>query len=136
MKQMPKMEKVMTPMPYMIEASESMNSALRLMREHRIRHLPVLKFGKVVGVVSDRDIKLASGFDGADKMAVEDIMTPDPFTVTPQAPVDIVAAEMAEHKYGCAIVKQDNGATVGIFTAVDGLRCLAEISREHYRVVQ
>jgi acetoin utilization protein AcuB len=75
MKQMPKMEKLMTPTPYTIEAGESMKSALQLMRKHCIRHLPVIKFGKVVGVVSDRDIKLASGFEGSENMAVEDIMT-------------------------------------------------------------
>ena len=61
-------------------------------------------------------------------------MTPDPFTVSPQAPLDGVVSEMAEHKYGCAIIVQENGKIVGIFTAVDGLRALSEILQQNYRV--
>jgi acetoin utilization protein AcuB len=136
MKQMPKIEKVMTPMPYTVDGSASIKYALQLMREHRIRHLPVLNLGEVVGIITDRDIKLASGFQGSEKIVVEDVMTPHPYIVKPQAPLDAVASEMAEHKYGCAIVRQENGAMVGIFTAVDALRCLSDTMREHYRPMQ
>jgi acetoin utilization protein AcuB len=103
------------------------------MRDHQIRHLPVEDGGKLVGVLTDRDVKLAASFQGSEKLTVEDAMTPDPFTVTPQTPLDHVTEVMAEHKYGCAIVRQDNGKVVGIFTATDAVRLLGEKMREHYK---
>jgi acetoin utilization protein AcuB len=60
-------------------------------------------------------------------------MTPDPYTVKPATPLDAVVTEMSEHKLGCAIVIQDNGKVVGIFTAVDGLRVLSEVLQQNYR---
>ena len=46
--------------------------------------------------------------------------------------MDQVAHEMAEHKYGCAIVRQENGKLVGIFTETDGMRVLAELLRANF----
>lgn len=135
MKQMPKIEKVMTPMPHTIGQSIPLTRALEMMREHRIRHLPVQEGGKLVGVLTDRDVKLVLSFQGGDEttLTVEDAMTPDPFCVTPQAALDYVTDEMAEHKYGCVIVRQENGKVVGIFTATDALRVLGEKMKEHYK---
>lgn len=133
MKQMPKIDKVMTPMPHTIGKDISIKKAMELMREYRIRHLPVQEEGKLVGIITDRDIKLASSFQGQDDLTVEDVMTPDPYAVPPQTPLDSVAEEMAEHKYGSVIVRQENGKVVGIFTAVDGFRFLSNIMREHYK---
>ena len=133
MKSMPKIEKVMTTMPHTIGKTISIAVAMEFMREHRIRHLPVLDEARLVGVLTDRDIKLARSFNDASKMLVEDVMTPEPYTVSPHAAVDEVAAEMAEHKYGCAIVRQENGKVVGIFTSVDGLSFLSHTLREHHK---
>ncbi len=133
MKQIPKIEKYMTAMPQTIGKDIPIERAFDLMRTHRIRHLPVQEAGKLVGVLTDRDIKLASSFANSTSMCVEDVMTPEPYTVKPQTPIDTVVMEMAEHKYGCAIVVQENGKVVGIFTAVDGLRVLSEILQQNYR---
>ena len=126
MKQMPKIEKFMTPMPHTINPGMPLKEAMEMMREHRIRHLPVLFAGKLMGVITDRDIKLASSFGQASALKVDDVLTPDPYAVPPQKSLNEVVFEMAEHKYGCAIVKQENGKVVGIFTATDGLRVLGE----------
>lgn len=133
MKQMPQIQKFMTPMPHMIGRDIPLKTALSTMREHRIRHLPVLDGGKLVGVLTDRDVKLASGFGDASTLKVEDIMTADPFTVNPEATLDYVTVAMAEHKYGCTIVQQENGKVVGIFTAIDALRVLSEQLSAFYR---
>jgi acetoin utilization protein AcuB len=133
MKQMPKVEKVMTTMPHTIGKSIPLKKALELMRTHQIRHLPVQEESHLVGILTDRDIKLASAFQGPGELTVEDVMTPDPFTVPPTASLDSVVEEMAEHKYGCAVVKQANGKVVGIFTAVDGLRYLSQVMREYFK---
>ncbi len=126
MKQMPQVHKFMTPLPQTIDVNESIQNALSIMREFRIRHLPVVTEGALVGILSDRDVKLAASFKGADGMRVDDVMTPDPYAVLPEAPLDQVVLGMAENKFGCAIVRQANGKIVGVFTASDGLRVLGE----------
>lgn len=133
MKSMPKIQKFMTVMPHTIGADIPLKTAMTMMRDHGIRHLPVQKGSKVVGVVTDRDIKLAASFNESEEFKVEDVMTPDPYCVSPDADTDQVAHEMAEHKYGCAIVTQDNGKVVGIFTATDGLRVLSEVLKGNYK---
>ena len=105
-----------------------MATAHRMMREHRFRHLPVLTAGKLVGLLSDRDLNLVETLREVDpeKVLVEDAMTSDPYTVSPDTPLDEVVSNMAEHKYGCAVVMQ-NAKLVGIFTTVDACRAFAEL---------
>lgn len=55
-------------------------------------------------------------------------MTSNPYSVEPDAALDVVAADMAEHKYGCAVVI-DGGHVVGVLTTVDLARVLAETLR-------
>lgn len=133
MKTMPKIQKYMTTMPHTIGHDIPLKTALGMMREYGIRHLPVQKGGKLIGVLTDRDIKLAASFTESEKFSVEDVMTPDPYCVKPDKDLSEIAMEMAEHKYGCAIIQQDNGKVVGIFTATDGLRVLAEVLDSNYK---
>lgn len=133
MKQMPQIQKFMTPMPHTVGKDISLQKAQGLMREHRIRHLPVQDEGSLVGILSDRDVKLAGGFTGAGDLTVEEVMSSQPYAVTPETPLNDVVMEMAEHKYGCAVIRQENGRIVGIFTAVDGMRVLGETLEIHYR---
>ncbi|MEN9723581.1 MAG: hypothetical protein RJB38_1567 [Pseudomonadota bacterium] len=133
MKSMPLIQKFMTPMPHTVGRDIPIKTAITMMREHRIRHLPVQEGGKLIGVLTDRDIKLAASFEGSEDLVAEEVMTPDPYTVSPETPADTVAREMAEHKWGCAIVQQSNGKVVGIFTAVDGMRVLGEMLDAHYK---
>jgi acetoin utilization protein AcuB len=133
MKSMPLVQKFMTAMPHTVGAGILLSKAKSMMSEYTIRHLPVLEGGKLMGILTERDISLASSFEGAAELKVEDVMMPMTYTVRPEAPLNVVVAEMAEHKYGSAIVQQQNGKVVGIFTAVDGLRVLAEMLAEHYK---
>lgn len=130
MKEMPNIQKFMTNSPHTINQAVPLKVAAGMMKEHHIRHLPVQEGGTLVGVLTDRDVKLASSFSEADSLTVADVMTSDPFTVEPEASLDSVAEQMARHRYGCAVVRQANGKVVGIFTAVDGLRALAEVLRQ------
>lgn len=135
MKQMPMIEKYMTAMPHTINSSMPIKTAMQMMRENRIRHLPVQDGGKLVGILTDRDIKLASSFEGAAELTVDDVMSPDPYKISPKSPLDQVVFEMAEHKYGCAVIQQENGKVVGIFTATDGLRVLGEILKGNFKPI-
>src|SRR5580704_17161498 len=94
-------ESVMTKKPYTIESALPLCKATEMMREHGIRHLPVMHGAKIVGVISDRDIKFAGNFPGVRDMSVDDVMTPNPFTVTPRAKLGFVVSEMAKKKIGC-----------------------------------
>ena len=78
--------------------------------------------------MTERDIRVIESFKGVDptKFIVEDAMTQEVYVVSPSAPLDQVAAEMASKKYGSAVVMQ-NQKVVGIFTMVDAMNALAEL---------
>lgn len=118
----------MTPSPITIGGRQTMTTAHRLMRDNHIRHLPVLDEGRVIGVVTERDLHLMESLRDVepDDVFVEDAMTPDPYTVSPDAHVGEVATTMANNKFGCAIVVE-NGRACGVFTTVDALRALADM---------
>jgi len=125
---MPSVSRYMTAQPWTIDRAASLREAQQLMREHQIRHLPVLDDGELVGVVSERDIGLVEARAGVDpgKTPIGDAMVERPFIVTSDAALDEVATIMSERKYGSVIVMGHDGVE-GIFTAVDACRVLAEV---------
>ncbi len=128
MRAIPAVEKYMTMLPHTIGAEQTLASADRMMREYRIRHLPVVKAGQLVGVISDRDLRVVEGFKDVDPnvMTIEDAYCKDAYRVSPKAPISEVCAEMTNHKYGCVLVV-DNHKLVGIFTWVDALRAFTSL---------
>jgi len=127
---MPTVGEYMTPSPYTIGDDQPLERAHAMMREHQIRHLPVLHGGKLVGIVSMGDLHLLEtlGSEELGAVKIEEAMTAEPYVVGPSAPLQKVAAEMAEHKYGTAIVS-DGRKVVGIFTTIDALRALTDALR-------
>ena len=115
----------MTPAPFTVTRDTGLAAAHETMRRHEIRHLPILDEGDLVGVVDERDLAIAERFPEAQRMAVGEIMSPEPYAVHPSTPLAEVAGEMAKRRHGVAIVVA-KGHVVGVFTAVDGLRALAE----------
>ncbi len=128
MKPIPTISKYMTTSPHTIGADQPMAQAHKMMRSNKIRHLPVLSAGRIVGVVSDGDLHLIETLKDVDpeQVKVEDAMTQAPYTVSPETPLDDVVKNMAEHKYGSAVVVA-NQKVVGIFTTVDACRAFAEM---------
>ena len=129
----PTIQKYMTTQPYSIDAGETIVTAVDLMKKFNIRHLPVMKNGKVAGIVSDRDIKLAESIQGleVEKLPIVDVCVEHPYTVHPETPVSEVALTMASMHYGSAIVLS-NEKLVGIFTTVDACRALAEVIAQRF----
>ena len=127
-KSIPQIKKYMTTDVQTIGDDQPMSAAHRMMRDQRIRHLPVLHQGKVVGIVTDRDLRLVETLSDVDpnKVAVSEAMTPDPYVVTPEAALDEVVATMAAKKYGSAVIS-DHGHVVGIFTTVDACSAFADL---------
>lgn len=118
---------VMTPLPHTIGHDRTLSEAHALMRRHRIRHLPVLDGGKLVGILSLGDLHLIETLSDVTPLEVQvgEAMTPDPYQVPPDAPLDGVAIAMAERRIGSAVVVE-RGRVVGVFTAIDALRALAD----------
>lgn len=125
-------EEFTTPDP--ITASEGMmvDDLWRIMDQHGVRHLPIVRDDQVVGIVSDRDVRVILGLSAAEKLQVvaADVMSPDPVTVTTGTPLDDVAFLMADKKVGSVIVLDEEGKLFGIFTATDALNALVEIVRK------
>lgn len=121
---------VMTPQPLTIGRDQKLVIAHKMMTENRVRHLPVLERGDLVGIVSQRDLYFVETIAGVDKFAdkVEDAMTTDARKFDPETPLVDVAREMFEHKLGCAVVVERD-RVVGIFTAMDAVRILGQGTR-------
>ncbi len=123
-------EEFTTPDPVTAPEDASIDELSELMAKHGVRHIPIVKDDRVVGVVSDRDLKLVKGLDLKEKMLVSaaDIMARDPVSVESSTPLDEVAFEMSKRKIGSVIVNE-NGKLLGIFTVTDALNALIEILR-------
>jgi acetoin utilization protein AcuB len=125
MLQKPTIDRFMSRDPFTIGVDQPLAVAHRMMREHHIRHLPVLAEGKLVGMVTERDLAFVETFGDADPAVVKiaEAMTPDPYLVGPGMPLADVAREMATRRLGSAVVV-DKGHVIGIFTTVDALEAL------------
>jgi len=106
---------VMTKSPHTIGQEQTLAVAHQMMREHSVRHLPVLEGGKLVGILSQRDLHLIETLRDVDPevTTVDQAMTADVYVTIPTAPLDEVTAAMAENKYGCAIIV-DGKKVVGV----------------------
>ncbi len=117
--------------PWTIRRDATMSQAHQMMREHRIRHLPVLDGGALVGVVTERDLHLIETLPDSDpeEVAVEEAMSVDVYGAAPSDPVDTVVEKMASRKLGSVVVVDRGGKVEGIFTTVDALQVLADVLR-------
>jgi acetoin utilization protein AcuB len=124
----PTVAEYMTRGPYAVEPSEPLGEARRLMERHGIRHLPVATHGKLVGVLSDRDLELVwmLAHGPSDALTVEDAMTEQPYTIAPDTEVSEAAREMAKRKIGSAIVVE-GPRVAGVFTSTDAMVALADL---------
>jgi acetoin utilization protein AcuB len=119
-------ERFMSSVLVVIAPEQPLLEALRLMRLHSIRHLPVVKGGALVGILSQRDIHLLETLGDVDpaRALVEEAMVRDVYTVEPDAPIDRVATQMADRRVGTAVVAHGS-KLLGLFTTTDALRALA-----------
>jgi acetoin utilization protein AcuB len=126
--QYPTVRQYMTAGPSTVPRDQSVSVAHRIMREAAIAHLPVMDGPAVVGILTERDVLLMESLPGVNPtdLRVEEAMVPDPYEVTPEAPLAEVVVTLLERRIGSAIVI-DEGRVVGVFTTVDALRALSDL---------
>ena len=124
----------MTPNPITITPQTTLPEAHQLMDEHYIRRLPVIKQGKLVGIVTLGDIRQAQASNATtlsvyelnyllDQIPAKEFMAYKPITISPDAPIAEAARMMLQYKIG-ALPVIENGELVGIITETDFCRLL------------
>lgn len=119
----------MTKSPHSIGVELSVGDAKKIMRAYKIRHLPVLDGGNLVGVVSDRDVRMIEAVSQGQKLSeipIEEAMSQAVYTVSPTMPLQVCARHMSSHLLGSAVVMKGS-RVVGVFTTTDALAALAQI---------
>ncbi|HUP89677.1 MAG TPA: CBS and ACT domain-containing protein [Longimicrobiales bacterium] len=129
----------MTPNVLTASPTTTLGEALRMTREHNIRHLPIVDDGKLLGIITDRDLRLAappvwaSETDYAElrqmfeKKTVADVMTSHAIiSTTEDTPIEDAARLLYEHRIGCVPVMRGD-ELVGILTETDVLRSFVEL---------
>lgn len=122
-----------------VDINDSMQKAVNLMKDHNIRRLPVLKKSKLVGIVTDRDLKKASASDATSleiheflyllsKITIKDIMTKTPITVPFDFTVEETAEILLENKISGVPVVDHQGQLTGIITQTDIFRALISLT--------
>jgi acetoin utilization protein AcuB len=134
-------EKRMKPDPITVGPQDSFRHAMNLIRQRGIRHLPVVEGGRLVGIVTDRDIRQASPSSATslemhelhyllEKLKVCDVMTTNVITVAPETPIDEAARLMLQHRIGSLPVLRGKDL-VGIITETDMLQAFVEVMGIH-----
>jgi acetoin utilization protein AcuB len=130
-----------------INEDDSMQDAMKLMKQHSIRMLPVLKNGALVGVVTDRDLKRASASDATtldvhellyliSKIKVKNIMSKSPVAVSPDLTVEETAEILLNNKISGVPVVDEKGKVVGTITQTDLFRVLIALTGVGKRGIQ
>ena len=130
-------EKRMQAHPITVGPGDSFRHAMSLIRQRGIRHLPVVEHDRLVGIVTDRDLRQASPSPATsleihelhyllEKVIVRDIMTSPVLTVTPETPIEEAARIMLEHRIGCLPVLRRTDL-VGILTETDILGAFVDL---------
>ena len=136
MKHMPLIKSVMTPFPYSIETERTVGDARNMMNQHNVHHLPVMRDGKLIGVISERDVRFGEDCSpekdaSPDQLHVGDVCEAKAYVVALNTPLDQVLLHMARTHTGAALVTKED-RLVGIFTMTDACRAYGELLRSMF----
>jgi acetoin utilization protein AcuB len=137
----------MSAPPITIDMNDSMQDAIKLIRENSIKMLPVINKQRLVGVVTDGDLKRASASNATTleihellylitKIKIKDIMTKDPITVLPDFSVEETAEVLLKNRISGVPVMDVKGLVLGIITQNDLFRVLISLTGVEKKGVQ
>jgi acetoin utilization protein AcuB len=132
-------ENWMSPKVITVDADDSMLDATKLLKEHNVRRLLVLEKGKLVGIVTDRDLKRASPSDATALEAhellylvanikVREIMTRNPITVPYNYTIEEAAQILLQAKISGVPVVNKDGEVIGMITQTDLFNVLISLT--------
>ncbi|MDR3589248.1 MAG: CBS and ACT domain-containing protein [Negativicutes bacterium] len=130
--------KRMTPNPLTIAPTTIVPEAAMMMKNNKIRRLPVVENGKLIGIVTDRDLRDVSPSPATSlsvfelnyllaKMVVRDVMKKEVITVNVNATIEEAALLMYNHKIGGLVVVDDADKVVGVLTETDIFKCFVDV---------
>ena len=114
----------MTRNPVCITRQDTLARAKELMDAGRFRRLPVIDNDKLVGIITERDLR--QHWDYLDSTKVDAAMTPDPVTIAPRVTAEDVARLLLQHKIG-GLPVVENGKLVGLVSTSDLLRAFLNV---------
>ena len=119
----------MTPFPHAVTGGEPVETVATLMKRHGVRHVPVKEGARVIGIISESDLRAADnpalGFS-RDALCARDVLSPEPYVVDLHTPLSVVLRRMAEEKRSSALILK-GGRLAGIVSVTDVCRVLADI---------
>lgn len=129
----PTIDRFMNNSTHTIGEDESLAKAGLIMSQFGVRHLPVVRGERFVGIISDRDLKFNGPMKEIDPetVKVKDFYTPNPFVIAPESPLPEVCSRMAQSNYSCALVC-DNNKLVGVFSWIDAFGAFSELLMSRY----
>jgi acetoin utilization protein AcuB len=132
-------EELMSESPIVVQVTDSIRSVMAKLMESDVRHLPVVEEGRLVGMVSDRDLRRlldpifelapARGARSGDlERPISLLMSSDVISVQPESEVDEVIDLLIEHKIGALpVTEADSSKLLGIISYVDVLRAARDV---------
>ena len=130
--------KRMTPNPVTIPPTMTVSDATNLMKTNNFRRVPVVDNGKLVGIVTDRDLRAVAPSPATTlsvfeinhllaKMLVKEIMKSPVITISVGATIEEAALMMYTHKIGGLVVLDSAGVVAGIITETDIFKSLVDV---------
>jgi acetoin utilization protein AcuB len=130
--------KRMTPNPVTVPPTMSVSEATSLMKSSKFRRLPVVDNGKLVGIVTDRDLRAVAPSPATTlsvfeinhllaKMQIREVMKSAVITIGANATIEEAALLMYTHKIGGLVVVDASGAVAGIITETDIFKCFVDV---------
>jgi acetoin utilization protein AcuB len=129
----------MSPDPVTVAPDTDVREARRLLQRYGVRHLPVVRGGRLVGIVSDRDVRLEqAALEALDdrrlvalvrgERDVSEVMTAAVHTISPDGSVTEAARTMLSRRISALPVVDDGGRLLGVITSTDCLLALLDVA--------
>jgi len=125
----------MTPNPINVGPEEDVKNVFSLLNKHGFRQVPVVKDGKLVGIITNRDLRVTITLD-EDHLIVADVMSSNPVTISEDATVEEAAQMIRNRKFNALPVLSKRGELVGIITVTDILDGLLNLLGFHQSPVR